>query len=112
MNIRTVRLLDRRPGEGPKVDDPPVVRTPRPKTVAGIAIERDVPLPEPRGRETPAMQALLALEVGESFVHNGSVKTAIHSKPVRKSGRKFTARRLSGPPNQSKRGTFRVWRVS
>jgi hypothetical protein len=92
--VRTIRALDRRPGEPDR----------EVKTVAGIPIERGVPISAPR-TGSKVVQALLALEVGESFTYGPTVKTSVHSKNVRASGRRFTLRRISD-------ATFRVWRTS
>lgn len=100
--LRTVRLSGTRAGESRAPDDPIDVTQ---RVVAGIQIEKDVPMPTPRGHQTPAIQALLALKVGESFSYSANVKSAVHSKTVRATGRKFTVRQLDSK-------TSRVWRVS
>lgn len=95
MNVRTVRLTDRRLGE-------PSNET---REVAGYVIEKHVPLPKPAGHPSPLVKVLLAMEVGDSIVHRRRPNTATHSKPVKKSGRTFTSRRLAD-------GRYRIWRIT
>ena len=51
MNVRTVRLLDRAPGE-PAIEK---------KVVAGIEISREIPIPPPRGPVPGAAKLLRVL---------------------------------------------------
>lgn len=85
--MRTVRLMDRRPGE-PKDEV---------KEVMGIRIDRDIPLPPRLIGKIDA--ALMALEIGESFEHTKRIGTR-----KKLAGKKFTIRRQ---PN----GKYRVWRT-
>ena len=81
--IRTVRRLD---------------ETSETKEVYGIRIDKGVPIPsrQPTGRVDAA---LLALEVGESFVHTARVGTRLKVRDKR-----FTQRRLPD-------GRYRIWRT-
>lgn len=82
--VRTVRRLDERSEV---------------KEVAGVRIEQGVPIPKrtPPGR---LESILMALEVGESFVH--SSRAYIRTKQA---GKVFTMRKLGG-------GKYRVWRIA
>lgn len=73
--------------------------------VAGYQIESGIPIPIGRGHNSPLVEVLLAIAVNQSIVHNGDPKSAINSKSVRTTGRKFTVRALS----EGKQ--FRVWRT-
>lgn len=93
--VRTVRLLDRRPGE-------PADET---KEVAGIVIERHVPLAAiPHRPPAPIIQALRALEVGESFVWASQAKDQRLRVQSTHPGRGFASRKLPD-------GRFRIWRT-
>lgn len=94
--LRTVRLLDRKPGEPGREE----------KIVAGITIETNVPLPDPRGHFSPVLEALLALQVNESFHTMRHPRSSLHSKRVKKTGRTFTARDLGAGKG------WRVWRLT
>lgn len=76
---------------------------PEQKSVRGIVIEKGVPLPiANETRRSPGVEAMLTIEVGESFVHKG--RGIMKAKEIMRSGRKFTSRDLGG-------GRFRIWRI-
>jgi hypothetical protein len=109
MSVVTVRQVR---GRDTRDDDEPQ------KVVAGIKIDKAVPMPRQQGaRDNRVIKALLALEVGESFEHTGSVKSAIHSRQVQASRRRFTVRvTRKGTELRSGRmsaadSTYRVWRT-
>lgn len=88
--VRTIRRLDERSEQ---------------KVVRGILIEKNVPLPVKNAtRRTPAVEAMLTLEVGESFMHKGLSPTK--AKEVKRSGRKFTTACVHKATK-----TYRTWRV-
>lgn len=87
-NVRTIRLLDRERGKPTES-----------REVAGIVVEKGVPLPEPR--TTGLMDALRALEVGESFLYHCHIKDRANRVP----GRKFACRKRPD-------GQWRVWRTA
>lgn len=86
---RTVRNLDRRPGEPSN----------EVKEVRGVRIDRDVPLPS-RQHWGKLDEVLMALEPGESFEHTSRVG----SRKMRDKGKQFTQRRLPS-------GKYRIWRM-
>lgn len=73
-------------------------RLPEVKTVRGITIERDVPIPrkQPIGRLD---EVLMSLEVGESFVHTSRLGQR------RKFGERIFTTRQLGPKK------YRIWRM-
>lgn len=89
--IRTVRLLDRRPGE-------PANEV---KEIHGVEIEAGIPLPEKRHTPGRLRQIMFALQVGESFVWPNRAK--IDSR-VDAGGREYVTRILPD-------GKFRIWRT-
>ncbi len=92
MTTRTIRQLDREPGQRPRTE------------VAGFVIEDNVPLPTPRGRTNPLRVAMQALEVGQSFLIPGATSTR-GALGVAKlvEGKRFRTRTLSTG--------VRVWRT-
>lgn len=98
-SVREIRALDRRPGEpGYEV-----------RIVAGVAIEKGVPLPKGPGCGPQWLEALLALEVGESFVSMS--KSCIWSKRAKQTNRLFACQTLSDEDATKLRGKYRIWRV-
>ena len=88
-------MLDRAPGE--PVDEI--------KEVAGIVIERGIPLADvPHKPPSPIVQALRALEVGESLVWASQAKDQRLKVQTKHPGRSFASRRLPD-------GRFRIWRI-
>jgi hypothetical protein len=96
VNTRTVRLLDRRPGQ--PADDA--------RTVAGYVIEKGVPLPKARDHTARQKEALLALAVGDSIVFPDQAKDARAALRKSHPEREFTRRRVKGSTGQ------RIWRIA
>lgn len=95
--LREVRLLDREPKTKPTA---PLEQ----KRVGEYVIVKGIPIP-PRHqtRRKGLVDALKALDVGESFVHRKRINTeAIRQVP----GRKFVQRKVGDGPQ------FRVWRTA
>jgi hypothetical protein len=92
--MRTVRLLDRRPGE--TVNDC--------REVAGIVIESGIPLAMIPRQITAIVQALTALQVGDSLVWRHQAKDARIRVQGKHKGRSFASRKLPD-------GRYRIWRV-
>lgn len=92
MTTRTIRQLDREPGQRPRTE------------VAGFVIDSDVPMPMERGRANPIRLAMEALQVGQSFLIPGAKRTTAAlgvAKLVE--GQRFRTRTLSTG--------VRVWRT-
>lgn len=94
-NIRTVRLLDRAPGQ--RADDA--------RTVAGYVIERGVPVPSSRSNRSELRAAIAALGVGESLVADTVPHDILTRQRLEHPDRGYTQRKL-------KTGGWRVWRTA
>jgi hypothetical protein len=71
------------------------------RQIAGIEIEAGIALPPAKGA-SPLMQALQALEVGESFLHSTDAKDQRRRECLE--GREFTSRAQAA-------GGYRIWRT-
>ena len=98
--LRTVRLLDRRPGEP----------TNEVREVAGYILEKNVPLPRhAAGRFSPLLDAILALEPGESLVDRTQAKEQRYK--ARKRHGKHVSFCVDKIKEGEHRGKYRIWRL-
>lgn len=82
----------------------PASTTGRPREVAGFVIETDVPM-QIRVRGSAILEALNALQVGESFTHHRHIN--LRTYRARLKGKKFTQ---GIDPKDPKRARIRIWR--
>lgn len=94
MTVRTVRLLDRTPGQ-PSDDHA--------RILFGVTLNRCGPPPPKKQQRHPIRAAMELMEVGESFLHSHRCKDVCNA--LRASGKDFTSRRQ---PN----GQYRIWRIA
>lgn len=95
LQVRTVRKLDGLPEK---------------KEVAGYVIVKDVPLPRhARGRYSPLLDAILALEPGESLVADSDAKEQRYK--ARQRIGKHASYCVEEIEEGKDKGKWRIWRI-